>query len=207
MKEKIHYMIEAALAIAVVVVFVLHFSGNKKSSDPKEPFLSEDNVSEFMSVAYVDIDSLMTTYTYSIDLNEQLTKKIEDTQLKFSETMRAFQAEVNEFQRKIENQSYLTQQRAEQEQQRLTKKNEELQKLEVKYSEEIAGERFKASENLRNMIIQQLQEYNKDKGYHFIYGKTNDNILYANEVYNITAEVIDFLNRQYAVDPIIKTNK
>ena len=208
MKEKILYAIVAALAVAVIILFVLHLTGNKNSSEQViTEVSSEGDVTEYMSVAYVDIDSLMTTYTYSIDLNEELTKKFEDARLKMAEQANVFQKEVNEFQRKLENNIFLTRERKEQEEQRLIKKNEELQKLEAKYSEELAEERFKANENLRKTILQQIQDYNKEKQYHFIYGKTNDNILYAKDVYNITTEVIDFLNRKYADDPIIKPKK
>ena len=33
MKEKLHYAIEAVLAVAVIILFVFQFSDNKKSSE------------------------------------------------------------------------------------------------------------------------------------------------------------------------------
>jgi outer membrane protein len=42
-----------------------------------------------------------------------------------------------------------------------------------------------------------LREFNKAKGYQVIYGKKNDNILFADNVYDITGEVIEYLNKLY----------
>ena len=41
-------------------------------------------------------------------------------------------------------------------------------------------------------------EFNKDKGYQIIYSNTgSDNILFADDKYDITKEVTEFLNKKY----------
>ena len=204
MKEKIHYLVEAALAVAVIILFVLYFLGKNNTSKTQEAVSDNEVASEFMSIAYVDLESLMNTYTYSIDLNEQITKKFENSRAKLAEQERRWQSDAADFQRKIETNSFLSRERAEADQQRLLKKQEELQQLAAQYDQELVEYRYRITETLREVIITQLQEYNKNKGYHVIYGKMQDNILYANEAYNITAEVIDFLNRHYAATPSLK---
>ena len=71
-------------------------------------------------------------------------------------------------------------------------------------AQEFDEERFRMSEELRLTIIAQLLEYNKSKEYQVIFGKRNDNILFAAESFNITAEIIEFLNRQYTASPATK---
>ncbi|MDR0573007.1 MAG: OmpH family outer membrane protein [Tannerella sp.] len=205
MKEKLHYAIETALFVAVVILFILQFSGNKKLSDTNAVVSGDGTTSEnVMPIAYIDVDSLMSNYTYSIDLNEQMTKKFENSRANLTEKTRKLQSEVADFQRKYETNSFLSRERAESEYQRITKKQEDLQKLEVQLSQELTDEQFRMNENLRKTIITQLREFNKGKGYQLVYGKMNDNILYADDAYNITAEVIEYLNRQYASSPAAK---
>ena len=206
MKEKIHYAIEVALAVAVIILFVLQFSGDKKPSKPTMVISDEGGTSGFMRIAYIDLDSLISTYTYSIDLNEQLVKKYENSQAVLTERSRKLQTEANDFQRKYDTGSFLSRERAEAAHQALLKKNEELERLKMQYAQELDEERFRSNEVLRKTIEELLQEYNKDQGYHIIYGKGSDNILYADDAYNITAEVIEFFNHRYASSPVIKSD-
>jgi Outer membrane protein len=203
MKEKLHYAIEAVLVIAVIILFVLQFSNNKNSSNSGST-VSDGNAAsgEFMPVAYIDIDSLWINYTYSIDLNEQMVKKMENAKANLVERGRKFEAEVADFQRKLETNAFLSRERAESEQQRIVNKQRELQNLEAQLQQELGNENMRVSEEIRKTIITQLREYNKNKNYQIIYGKMNDNILYSNEAYNITSEVIEFLNKQHAVSPV-----
>jgi outer membrane protein len=204
MKEKIHYVIEAALAVAVIILFVLFFTGNKKSSNPNVAVSAAGNVSDVMSIAYVDIDSLMQQYTYSLDLNEKLAKEYENSNSKLTEQARRLQTEMEDFQRKLDTNSFLSRERAESEHQRILRRQEELEKLRVQYAQDFETLRITMTQDMRNIIIAQLQVYNSNKGLHIIYGKRDESILYANEIYNITAEVIEHLNRHYAATPSLK---
>ena len=208
MKEKLHYAIEAVLAVAVIILFVFQFSDNKKSSGSKSIASEGKGISgEYMPIAYIEIDSLMSSYTYATDLNEQMVKRVENSRANFTEKMRRFDSEVAEFQRKAQTNAFLSQERAEAEQQRLLKKQEELQNLEAQLSQEISEENFRMSTDIRNTIITQLREYNNGKNYQIVLGKMNDNILYADDAYNITTEVVEFLNKQYAASPVAKPSE
>jgi Outer membrane protein (OmpH-like). len=204
MKEKLHYAIEAVLVIAMIILFVLQFSGNKKSSNANSA-VSEDKAAsgEFMPVAYIDIDSLLVNYTYSIDLNEQMVKKMENAKANLVERSHKFEAEAADFQRKYETNAFISPERAKSEYDRIMKKQAELQNLEAQLQQELGLENMRMNEEIRKTIITQLREYNKGKNYQIIYGKMNDNILYSNDAYNITTEVIEFLNKQHAVSPAL----
>jgi outer membrane protein len=55
------------------------------------------------------------------------------------------------------------------------------------------------NEQLRDTLVSQLKVYNKDKGYQVILSNTmGDNILLAGDTYDITQEVIEYLNKNYA---------
>jgi outer membrane protein len=208
MKEKVHYVIEAVLAVAVIILFVLQFSGNKKPAAANVAVTGGiPAAGNPMPVAFIDVDSLMSNYHYSVDLNEQIIKKYENSRASLTEKLRKLQTEVADFQRKVDTGSFLSTERLEAEQQRLMKKDQDLQELQAQMSQELGDEQLRMNKELRRTIILQLQEFNKDKGYQIVYGKMNDNILYADAAYDITGEIIEYLNRQYASSPSASTPK
>jgi outer membrane protein len=208
MKGKVHYVIEAVLAVAVVILFILQFSGAKKSvADNVSVTEDVSAAGNPMPVAFIDVDSLISNYTYSIDLNEQITKKYENSRASLTEKLRKLQSDATDFQRKAETGSFLSRERMEAEQQRIMKKDQELQELQAQMAQELTEEQARINGELRNTIVSQLREFNKGKGFHIVYGKMNDNILYADEAYNITGEVIDYLNKQHASSPAAKTDE
>ena len=106
---------------------------------------------------------------------------------------------MQEFQTKIANNAFLTQERAEQEQKRLLTKRQELESLDARLSQELMQEQQKLNEQLRDSIVSQLKIYNQGKGYQVIYSNTGgDNILLADDIYDITAEILEYLNKNYA---------
>ena len=207
MKEKIHYAIEAALAVAVIILFVFHFSGGKKTSNTRITVSEIENVADIMPIAYIDMESLMITYTYSIEITEQLTRQYESSQATLIEQGNRLQTEINEWQRKAQAGAFLTQQRMDDERQRIEKKGQEFEQKQLQLDQELNQERARLQDDLRQAIITHVAEYNKDKGYQLIFGKVSDIILYANEVYNVTDEVIEFLNMKYAEAPVLKSNE
>ena len=78
-------------------------------------------------------------------------------------------------------------------------KEQKLQELDARLSQELLTEQQKLNEQLRDTVVAQLKVYNKDKGYHIIYSNTmGDNILYAQDGYDITAELLEYLNKNYS---------
>ena len=106
---------------------------------------------------------------------------------------------MQDFQRKVENNAFLTRERAEQEQQRLIKKQQELQDLDNQLAQELLQEQQKLNEQLRDTIVSQLKAFNEGRGYQVVFSNTvGDNILLAGEVYDITADLLEYLNKSYS---------
>jgi Outer membrane protein len=203
MKEKLHFAIEAVLIVAVVILFVFQFSGNKKSPSVS---VAASSGSEYtpgasMPVAYIDLDSLILNYKYSIDMNDHLMDKSEKSRAELTEKQRKFQNDVQSFQSKAETGAFTSQERMDAEREKLIKAEQDLQTLSTKLSQEFAEEQARLNEGFRATIIAQLKEFNKDKTYHIVYGKTSDNILYADDAYNITTEILEYFNKKYAESP------
>jgi outer membrane protein len=191
--NKIQISVNVILVAAVATLFVL-FSTNSKA----ETSVVEVAKSEKLPIAYLNTDSLLVNYLFAQDANEKLMKKQEDARLKLNTKLRTFQNEVADFQRKLENNAFLTRERAEQAQQALVKKEQELQELEAKLTEDIMLENQKLNAQLADTLTKFLEEYNADGRYHMILSNTaKDNVLFAIPGYDITEEVTKVLNARY----------
>ena len=114
----------------------------------------------------------------------------------------ALDKEQKEFQKKYENNAFISPERAQQEYNRLMKMQQDLQVLQNNLSNQLATENQKNSLQLRDSINVFLKEYNKTKGYNLILSNTGfDNLLYADSSFNITQEIIDGLNAKYTSAP------
>ena len=120
--------------------------------------------------------------------------------LTLSEKARDLQQDIDEFQRKLENNVFATQARAEEEQNRILKKRESYERLSERLASELAAESQKNNVILRDSINSYLKEYNATQGYDLIISRVGDNLLYANEALDITKEVINGLNDRYKAE-------
>ena len=156
-----------------------------------------------LPVAYINVDSLLIHYQFAKEANESLIRKQEDSRLKINTMARTLQVEMADFQRKLENNAFLSRDRAQQEQTRLQKKQQELQEMDGNLSKQLVQVQQKMSEQLRDTINKFLKEYNRDGKYAIIFSNTsNDNILYADKQYDITAEVTKLLNERFEAKKI-----
>lgn len=196
--KNVNYIINGILAIAVVILFVMYFTDQKNGTEVQSS--ANEGVSEGgLPVAYVNIDSLFTNYDYSKDLNEILIQQQENSRANIMQQARVLDADVKDFQKKYETNAFLSTERAQQQEQQLMKKREELQMLNERLSAELMEKQQKMNEQLRDTILSQLQVYNKEKKYQIIFSNAmGDNILLADEKYDITDEVILFLNKRYS---------
>ena len=189
--NKIQIVINVILVAAIAALFAL-FYGNKK--DVVET-VAVSTCSEVMPVAYLNVDSLLANYTFAQEASERLMSKQEDARVKMNTRLRTFQNEVADFQRKLENNAFLSRERAEQEQQRLAKKEQELQELEAKLTQDIMLENQKLNQQLGDSLNTFLQEFNADGRFHIILSNTaKDNVLMASQQYDITDAVITGMN-------------
>ena len=180
------------ILVATVATFaVFFFKGHTSQSA-----VVEVEKSEVLPIAYLNTDSLLVNYIFAIEANEKLIKKQEDARLKLNTKARTLQNEMADFQRKLENNAFLSRERAEREQQRLLQKQQELQELEAKLTEDILMENQKLNIQLHDSLQNFLNIFNAENARYQVImsNNANDNILHAAPAYDITNEVIMGLN-------------
>ena len=194
--KKTNFILNGLMALAIVFGFT-QCANNNNAAVQSTP-AADANGSSGMKIAFVEIDSLLTKYNFSNDLNEQIIKKEENIRTTLNEKGKKLEKEQQEFQRKYENNGFASPERAQQEYQRIQKQMQDLQVLQQKLSEELAAENQKNILQLRDSINSFLQIYNKDKGYDLIISNSGfDNLLYGNPAYNITDKIVEGLNKRY----------
>lgn len=204
--KRLNYVMNGLAALALIVLFS-QCSGKTDSQASKTSASVQSGLSG-MKIAYVEIDTLLTKYNFWNDLNEAMMKREENVRATLNQKGRELEGEVQEFQRKLQNNAFVSRERAEQENARLVKKQQDLQTLQNKLTAELQNENAKNSLQLRDSINAFLKQYNKTKGYSLILSNTGfDNLLYADSAYNITNDIIEGLNARYAPGSATKSKK
>lgn len=193
--KRLNYLANGLVALALVVSFSQ--CANNANQQTAANAAPANGVSG-LKIAYVEVDTLLSKYNFCIDLNEDMVKKSENVRLTLNQKANDLAKQKQEFQTKYQNNAYLSQERAQQEYNRIAKLEQDLQELSNKLQSELMSENEKNSLQLRDSINNFLKEYNKDKDYDFIISNTGfDNLLYANDAYNITQEILEGLNARY----------
>ena len=96
----------------------------------------------------------------------------------------------------------ITQEEYNNEQARLGKFQQDIQDLQTRLSNTLQEEYAKELQTLTDTIQSFMKSYAKEKGYDFILCKSSgiDQVLYADEAYDVTDEVVAALNKRYAKD-------
>ena len=150
------------------------------------------------SIAYVNTDSLLSEYEYAKKLNDKLNDKAEKARTDLNEQARVFQQDVAEFQRKVQNNGFLSVDRAQKEQARLQKAEQDLQQKNDRLSAELMQEQARLSKELHDTIENFLGEYANGRYTLILSNTMGDNVLYAAPGVDITPIVIKALNDRYA---------
>ncbi|MCM1035575.1 MAG: OmpH family outer membrane protein [Paludibacter sp.] len=185
-----------ALVIGLFVFVSVHVSKSGKTTGSETAVVCTENSN--LPIAYLNIDTLLTNYTFAQEANEKLMSKQEDARLKLNSKARTLQNEMADFQRKLDNNAFLSRERAESEANRLQKKQQELQDLEAKLTQDIMVENQNLNLQLRDTLDTFLKQFNADGKYQIILANTQgDNVLLAQPGHDITDEVVTALNKRY----------
>lgn len=196
--KNLSYVINGILAVAVIILFILHFTSGNKTTANSALLKFESDTTVVLPIAYVDVDTLLTKYTYAKEIRDILLNKSESSKATLNEKQRKLAAEQQDFQRKAQNNAFISQDRAESEYQRIQKLGVDLEQTAARLDNELAMEQIKYNNQLADSVRICIAEFNKTANYQIIFSNSGlDNILNAGEKYNITNQVLAVLNSRY----------
>ena len=145
--------------------------------------------------AYVDTSKLMMECTEAKDIEAKYKAKSQEMGKELEIEIAKFKAEAGSFQKnaQMNGQAWAQQKGAE-----LQKREQQLQYAEQSIAQQLQQESGVEIDSVVSSVKKFIKSYGKEKGYAYIYG-TGDaaSVLYAEEKYDITKEIIKLLNDKY----------
>lgn len=189
----------AALTLAVIGLYILHFSGPKEQLDSQGSANSSAISAEAPAfgggLVFINSDSLLSNYDYF----KNKKSEFEARQLRVKSEL---EAENNRLQNDVESYQQrapgMTDIQRQIEEEQLMMRQQNLMKKKDDLLDKLDEEQAKSSEELYNRLSVFLKKYNSSKNYQFILGfQRGGGILFANDSLDITQPVLDGLNKEF----------
>ena len=197
--KRFQYIMRVILTLTVVILFFVQ-CGKKEANTPSGLVVGNDSISQTLPIAYVDVDSLLPHFDFYNTLINAYETKLSKHNNSLNATYRKFQSEVAAFEQKAQNNAFLTQERMVQEQNRLQGMQQDIERKAAQAEQDMALENKLIQQQLSDSLTLGIKEFNQSQKYHLILTKSGNNILYAHEQYDITKEVLEYLNKRFKVD-------
>lgn len=189
--KNLSLILNAVLSILVGILFYLHFNGKKSAAPVTVKSLDgKTQAVQGQVIAYFDIDSFQNNYTYYKQKKHEIETKQNAIESEMARDEKKIQSMIEGYQKKAETMTeeeyYIAQQKLAVEQQKAQEKVQNSTDALMKMTEKFNLE-------LMESITVYLKEYNADNRYTYIlpYTKSNPNLLYVDERFDITKDIIE----------------
>jgi outer membrane protein len=190
--KNLSLVLNIVLLVAVVVLYVLFFSGRKGSSQMAS---SSDTSAVNLSIAFINSDSVLKHYEYFKTTSVGLEKKAKTMEQDFQNRYADLQNQAQAYERNVSNMTYGQVQSAKE---NLAQKENNLRIFQQSIEQNVMNEQAKLNKDLYDRVTNFLKTYSKEKGLQFVfkYDPSSD-VMYGGEALDITKQVIDGLNAAY----------
>ncbi|MBO4605267.1 MAG: OmpH family outer membrane protein [Bacteroidales bacterium] len=184
------------VAAAALVLNIVPF--NKASKAEAE---AEQAEAAAVNIAYFCVDEVVAAYQMAIDLNASFEKKAKSVNDDLTRRNNKLENEQKELADKL-NKGLVTRSTAEVQYGKLQEKVASFQQLLQQKNNELAEEQQVILNNIANAVGEYVKKYNEEKGYTMIFSTTSgllsQPVVDAEAGLNITADIIEGLNAEYA---------
>ena len=148
-----------------------------------------------LSIAYVNIDTVVNNYGYLAEQTEILQQREQDASADLERRGRRFQEQVESFQRRAQG-GNLTPKQIENEQTVLARNQQELEVEQQRLAYEFQGEGARLQSAFTKALRREVDALQAERGYDFVltYGGGTNAVLAVNDDYDITREVVTRMN-------------
>lgn len=190
--KQLSIIINIVLAIALGVLYYLHFSSQAPSASKGT---GESVAAGDLSIAFINADSVLKHYDYFKLNREKLEAKGKKLDTDFRNRAQGLQREIASYQSTAAN---LTMGQARALEEDLTKKQQNLRVYQESLAQELANDENKLNQELYERVTAFVRDFGTQKGIQavFKYDLSSD-LLFAGESMDITNEVIAGLNDSF----------
>ena len=204
----ISLILNGVLAIAVIVLYVLHFNGSKSSvavtdgtDTIQEALLELDSLPDLGSsngaIAFIDFEELTKKYQFYKDGIASLEKDFQRKEAEFVKKQQTYEENVAHYQELAAGYTPEARERRERD---LMAEEQKLVELRDRLRSDLAEKQEKFNKDFLNKIDGYLKVLSKEKNYSYVFTYVKGNpatIVYAKDTLNISNQVIHALNEQY----------
>lgn len=186
-------VILGSLSLAgVIALFALFFS---KKDGGSANVITSSGAGGSAKLAYVNIDSFQTGYTYMKNWQDDFKQRQEKMETELQHSYQQFQADAGEMQKKAQG-GMLTQAETNMAEKRLMQMQQSLETRKQALSEQLLKEHEDFNKELKEDFDAFFEDYNKTHHYDFIYyySASASSLLYVNKQLDITKEVVEGMN-------------
>lgn len=186
------------LFLAVIALFVLQFTGNKKSPKVDGSATTVETTAD--GIAYVNIDSIIIKFDMFKDRRAELLEKQKNAEAELNSKGTQYEKGVKDYQDKV-NKGLVTRATAAEMEQSLLQQQQELVNLRDKLQSNLLEEDQVMNRQILEYITTFLEDNKEEYNYQYILGKSFGSVvLYGNSAYDITQKVLDALNAKYKTE-------
>ena len=201
--KNLSLILNVVLLVAVVILYVLHFS----SKEVRSTSSSSDTSIVNLQLAYINSDSVLEHYEYLKVNRGQIESKSKKMEQDLRNRTVGLENEISAYQRNVSSMT-LGQVRAVEED--LGKKQRNLQMYQESLQQQLMQEQARLQKELYDRITGFLKVYGEKKGLQVVlkFDPTSD-VLYGGAGLDITDDVIKGLNEAYVAEkkgPGVKTD-
>jgi len=191
------YIVNGILLIAVGILFYLHFS-EKKGSAVLDTSARENNSkgqgpANGFKIGYFEWDSIQSNFKQFKEMQDEILQKDDQNEKVKMQLRTKYQNAVNGY-----SQKQLSQVESEAAAKDLKNLEIEITNQMQSLDNELQDFRMRKQNEIKTKIEDFLNEYNKDKGYAFIFAYEPALIFYKDSAYNITKDLVKGLNEKYS---------
>lgn len=185
--KNISLLFNAVLAVAVAVLFYLHFKGNGAGSGATSAGGKE--------IVYVNADSLLTNYDFFKDAKKAFEQKRLQLDTELNTKGSTIQREIQVFQQQAGG---MIAAEAQAKQIDLQRRAAAFEQYRQKSANDLSMEEAKQNEKLYDNIFAYIKKNNGTNKYQYVLGyQKGGGILFANSDNEVTKQILDGLNKEY----------
>jgi len=195
--KRLSLILNVVLALAVIALYILHFTGIGVSKKSKSETGLTSGFKAGSDIYYVQIDSVMDNYDMAKDLSAKFESKYNSSDAALRTKQESLQKDANDYQYKAQR-GLITRAEAQSIEQQLYAKQQDLVKLQQDLSSEINEQQLVMNRQVVNSIMEYMKENSAEFNYKYVLGTSfGGNILYANDSLDITKNITAGLNEKY----------
>lgn len=176
------------------LIFISCQSTEKEGTSKASTTINNTTAEAQLPIAYVRMDSVLSQYTYSKEIQTKLEADVKASQSRLQGKAAAFQKAAEDFQRRAQVNAFTSEAQAKSEQERVMKLQQEAAQLDQQLSGELAQRQALMQEDLMKKIREEIKLFNGGR-YKLIL--TEAVILDADNSFDITEAFIKHLNDNY----------